>query len=674
MKLKYRPEIDGLRAIAVLPVILFHAGFSAFSGGFVGVDVFFAISGFLITSVIVGDVAAGTFSFLGFYERRARRILPALLAMMAVCIPFAWLWMFPSDLRAFSSSIVSVCAFASNILFWQNGGYFDTAAELKPLLHTWSLAVEEQYYILFPIAILVMWRFGRNRLIYTLALVALFSLLLSEWGWRYTPSANFYLLPTRAWEILVGSLCSFFQPKPQVTRDNVLSAAGLAAIVFSVFWFDETTLFPSIYAAIPVAGTCLVLLFANSGTIARTILSTRALVGMGLISYSAYLWHQPLFAFARIRLLNNPSDSLMLLLSAGSIALAYVSWRFVELPWRSRRAGATQSRRVLVVFAMLAIALLCSFGLSGFLASGFPQRLPDSVARLARYSFDGNPRIEECLATPTRFIAPAASCIYGTGKIADIALVGNSHATAIAQELGAQISEYGHLMRELSFSSCLPLIDYGPYVINGSRYECTPYNNMAKSYLLKNPNIKTVIIVTRFTESGFETTSFDNGEGGVEHKIDMDPTTPVGGKAVDRSERAKQIGKEFRQAISEITGAGKRVVLVYPIPEVGWDVPRYLAKAQWFGYDVSRPLSTSYPVFKQRVSSTYRELDAIAADENLLRIKPETVFCNTAIPDRCVAEDVKLGPYYGDDDHLDSIGAAMISRQIIAAMRLKGWI
>ena len=197
MKLTYRPEIDGLRAIAVLPVILFHAGFTTFSGGFVGVDVFFVISGYLITSIIVKDVTAGTFSFWEFYERRARRILPALFLIMLCCIPFAWMWMMPHELEAFSSSVVSVCLFASNFLFWQQSGYFDTASELKPLLHTWSLAVEEQYYIIFPIAVLLLWRLGRRNVIWSIAPLAILSLAFSEYASRYYPSANEDIRPTR---------------------------------------------------------------------------------------------------------------------------------------------------------------------------------------------------------------------------------------------------------------------------------------------------------------------------------------------------------------------------------------------------------------------------------------------------------------------------------------------
>ncbi len=178
--MNYRREIDGLRALAVLSVILFHAGFETFSGGFVGVDVFFVISGYLVTTIILAELEQGSFSILNFYERRARRILPALFLVMLVCVPFAWFWLLPSDMKDFSQSLVAVSVFASNILFWRESGYFDTAAELKPLLHTWSLAVEEQYYVLFPLFLMLFWRLGKRSILVMLGLVFVASLDVAE--------------------------------------------------------------------------------------------------------------------------------------------------------------------------------------------------------------------------------------------------------------------------------------------------------------------------------------------------------------------------------------------------------------------------------------------------------------------------------------------------------------
>ena len=197
----YRREIDGLRALAVVPVILFHAGFQAFSGGFVGVDVFFVISGYLITSIILAELETGTFSVVNFYERRARRILPALFFVMLACLPFAWLWLLPDYLKSFSQSLVAVPVFASNILFWITSGYFEPAAELKPLLHTWSLAVEEQYYVFFPLFLMLTWRLGRRWILSILAVLLVVSLAAAEWGSHAEPVPTFFLLPTRGWEL-----------------------------------------------------------------------------------------------------------------------------------------------------------------------------------------------------------------------------------------------------------------------------------------------------------------------------------------------------------------------------------------------------------------------------------------------------------------------------------------
>ncbi len=289
--MKYRAEIDGLRALAVLPVILFHAGFELFNGGFVGVDVFFVISGYLITTILIEDIENKQFSIVNFYERRVRRILPALLFVMLCCIPFAWVWMLPAQMKDFSQSLVAVSLFISNILFWRESGYFEIAIENKPLLHTWSLSVEEQFYVLFPIFLFFAWRLGKSRVFRMIIIFAAISLALSEWGWRNSAAANFYLAPTRAWELFAGSMAAFIVQRRGVEKNNLLALLGLAAIIFSVFAYDEATPFPSVYALVPVLGVVLLVLYANKETFAAKLLSIRVLVGIGLISYSAYLWH-----------------------------------------------------------------------------------------------------------------------------------------------------------------------------------------------------------------------------------------------------------------------------------------------------------------------------------------------------------------------------------------------
>ena len=295
--MKYRAEIDGLRALAVLPVILFHAGFELFSGGFVGVDVFFVISGYLITTIIISDMAEGKFSIVHFYERRARRILPALYFLLIVATVYA-LWSSPFYARDIFQSIFATTVFAENILLYiESSNYFDVAASKKLLLHTWSLGVEEQYYLFFPIFLILFWGLGKKNIVWILVILASFSFILSEWGWRNEPIATFYLSHTRAWELFAGSLVAFYLNKKGQQSNHLKSFVGIALIAFAIYFYDETTPFPSIYTLVPVIGAALIIIFADSKTLVAKILSNKYLVGIGLISFSAYLWHQPIFVF-----------------------------------------------------------------------------------------------------------------------------------------------------------------------------------------------------------------------------------------------------------------------------------------------------------------------------------------------------------------------------------------
>jgi peptidoglycan/LPS O-acetylase OafA/YrhL len=377
----YRREIDGLRALAVLAVILFHAGDRAFSGGFVGVDVFFVVSGFLITALIIAETRVGTFTLAGFYERRARRILPALFLVMFACLPFVWLWMLPGDARDFSESMLAVCAFASNILFWRQSGYFGSATDLKPLAHTWSLAVEEQYYLLYPLFLLLVCRLSKRRMAGVLLAAAAISLATAQWGSRFHPQAAFYLLPTRGWELLLGAFAALYPPGKDTAGAAAARSAGLAQqaaglgglllIACAIFSFDENTPYPSVYTLVPTVGTVLVILFASPLTVAGRLLGSSALVGLGLISYSAYLWHQPLFAFARHRSDSEPSEAWLLALSLAAIGLAYLSWKYVEQPFRNRMSI---NRPLFLKWAGLATGILVVLGLVGYASKGFSYR------------------------------------------------------------------------------------------------------------------------------------------------------------------------------------------------------------------------------------------------------------------------------------------------------------
>ena len=450
--MKYRAEIDGLRALAVVPVILFHAGFELFSGGFVGVDVFFVISGYLITTILIEDIENKRFSIVNFYERRARRIFPALFFVMLVCIPFGWMWMLPSQMKDFSQSLVAVSLFASNILFWRESGYFDAAAEEKPLLHTWSLAVEEQYYVLFPIFLILAWRFGKNRVFWMIVVMAAASLLLSEWGWRNKATANFYLVPTRASELFAGSIAAFIAQKQGVQKNNCLATLGLAAIVFSIFFYNENTPFPSVYALLPVLGVVLLVLYADKETVAAKLLSTKGFVGMGLISYSAYLWHQPLLAFARIQSKNELSITLIVTLVVASILLAYLSWKYVEAPFRNKK---NVNRKNIFFVSATGILVFATLGIIGHKTNGFPNRLENyqlEILQWESYPREIAYREGDCFLRPEQSYTEFKSeC---TKTPANTLIWGDSHAAALASGWRARRD-----VHQLTASGCPPIIN-----------------------------------------------------------------------------------------------------------------------------------------------------------------------------------------------------------------------
>ncbi|UOK72588.1 acyltransferase family protein [Ancylobacter polymorphus] len=459
--MKYRSEIDGLRAVAVVPVILFHAGFGAFSGGYVGVDVFFVISGYLITVILLSEIEAGTFSIARFYERRARRILPALSVVMLACLPFAWLWMIPDQLKEFGQSVTAVVFFVSNFLFWkEEGSYFAAAAELKPLLHTWSLAVEEQYYLFAPLTLAALWRFGRRRLFWMVVGVAVLSLLATEWGWRYAPRANFYLPQFRIWELLAGSICGFLATSHAPRASNGLSALGLGMILFAIFAFDEATPFPSLYALVPVVGAALVVLFAHKGTFVARVLSARVLVGLGLISYSAYLWHQPLFAFARIRSLVEPAPALMMALAVLSIGLAYLSWRYVEQPFRRRPVPLLPGRRELFRASAVVGGLFAVVGFAMSFSGGFPGRLagvaPGSYADTLLASFRRSSLKLDCAPVPPgENRAPLCAVFTPEHPKLRILIIGDSHAGSILPAFAGVGRD--NAVYQMALASCPPI-------------------------------------------------------------------------------------------------------------------------------------------------------------------------------------------------------------------------
>tara|TARA_B110001452_G_scaffold127258_1_gene105722 strand:+ start:424 stop:2301 length:1878 start_codon:yes stop_codon:yes gene_type:complete len=367
MKLTYRPEIDGLRAIAVCAVILYHAeitifGHQPFKGGFIGVDIFFVISGYLITFIILEEIiTTGSFSFKYFYERRIRRILPVLLFIMLVTLPFAWRYLLPTSFIDFSKSILYSIGFSSNFYFHYSGLEYSVQGLQHPFLHTWSLSVEEQYYILFPIILLITFKYFRKYLIHILIFGFIVSLSLAEWSSRNYPSASFYFLHTRMWELLAGSILAYFEIKKEDRSQNkvfnlILPFTGLILIGHSILSFNDEMLHPSFYTLSPIIGVCLIIWFSSKDEFITKVLSTKLFVGIGLISYSLYLWHYPIFVF--VGKLNIPEGGIFKKLSIGVfiVILSIISYYFIEKPFRSRKIKFKK----IFIFLFLKLLLIIS--------------------------------------------------------------------------------------------------------------------------------------------------------------------------------------------------------------------------------------------------------------------------------------------------------------------------
>lgn len=366
-EIKYRSEIDGLRALAVLPVILFHAGFTGFSGGYVGVDVFFVISGYLITSILLKGWVSKSFSLVKFYERRIRRILPALYFVLVVSCLFAWVWLTPREMKDFSKSVLHTISFSSNFFFNRTTDYFDKSIDFKPLIHTWSLSVEEQYYMVFPLLLgLALWASKQRFWIYLLILFVLSFGTSQVLVYTY-PTDAFYLLPTRAWELLLGALVSAYEykvakPKWHGRLKEAVSALGLLLILVSVFLFNDKVPTPSAYTLLPTLGAALIIVFAHKRTLTGSLLGSKPFVYVGLLSYSAYLWHQPVFAFSRQLSIFEPSALLMLALTVLTFCCAFLSWRYVERPFRNNNLFAQKQVFAAAIFVTLALAIFGYFG------------------------------------------------------------------------------------------------------------------------------------------------------------------------------------------------------------------------------------------------------------------------------------------------------------------------
>ena len=634
MNIKYRPEIDGLRALAILPVLLYHIGFAGFGGGFVGVDIFFVISGYLITSIILKEKSQDQFSLTNFYERRARRILPALLAVVLVCIGLSYFWMAPGQMKEFGLSAISAIAFLSNVFFWKHSSYFDAASEEMPLLHTWSLAVEEQYYIAFPIFILLTWRFGFKAMFSMIVGMLLISLALSEWGWRNHNTANFFLIPFRAWEILAGSVCAFLLYKKEgITANEVLSGIGAIAIVASVFIFNHQSPFPSLYTLLPVGGAVLLILFCTPNTKVGKLLASPVMVFFGLISYSLYLWHQPLLAFYRIRFMDEYTILHQSGILAVAIILGYLSWRFIESPFRhTSKAPLEESKKgQRHVFWASGVSMVCLLALSVtvYLSNGFENRNTFNNEKMSEV--EGLVQNNYGLSKDCTSFNHSENC-RTTNESPEVLLWGDSFAMHLGHALLS--AEKDIKMVQMTQNSCPPLIEFSVLIPNEKEAEnCIPFNRNVMSFIKENPSIKKVVLSSK-----------------ISYLINQ-KALGKNGKLVSLNQN--QLSQHFLKTVAEVNKLGREVLFVSPTPSNGRDLGKCVFKRNMFGGDVEE---CSFR--RSEYSATTQQ--ALAVSE---KIKPHvnTLMLTDLICDEKMCHSSVGGvPIYRDSGHLSYAGAAII--------------
>lgn len=661
----YRREIDGLRAVAVLPVILFHAGLTFWSGGYIGVDVFFVISGYLITTILIEQRVRGIYSVLNFYERRARRILPALFVVLLACIPFAWMWLPPYPLEDFARSMAFAALFISNVHFLEHGGYFDLNAELRPLLHTWSLAVEEQYYLLFPLVLFTLGMFRRRKFLIIFALLALASLAVAEWGWRKYPDENFYFTPSRLWELLAGSICAVILFRRQVMRNELLAGLGLALILFASVWFDAAMPFPSVWALVPVLGTCLIILFADGTTWTARLLSLRPVVGVGLISYSAYLWHQPLFAFARIRGAGEVAPWVMAALVVLSLALAWASWRFVEQPFRGHAPLVLPGRRGLFGASAAGIVVIAAAGFWTMNEEGFESRLDiDSSPFLAR------------LYHETTFHATAERlCIGDKGKdLRDlcvayapenperrIAILGDSHSRVLVPAF-EKIAETRAATVVLGDQpGCPPLV--GVWLIRGGEAARSCHDSAAHfAAQVVESGTDTVVLAARWAM--YATGFYGNHDWRTAVTTDPDRTF------ITEAERLDELEKGLRRTVEFYREKGIDVILFAQIPEQR-QIPSILVQnAMLMGLDDAAARGMFVRSFVPRADNDRLHAGA----RGVLQRVADTMDVPLVMPDPVFAEGDHYiwlrgdDSLYLDDDHLSEVGARSLAPLMVEAL------
>jgi peptidoglycan/LPS O-acetylase OafA/YrhL len=570
--------------------------------------------------------------------------------IIASCVAATFI-LLPLPFRDFGQSIVATSLFASNALFWAESGYFDLQAHAKPLLHTWSLAVEEQFYIAFPLVLLLAFGWLKSRWALALLPIAAASLLLSIYGATHFESAAFYFAPTRAWELLLGAMLAASVVPPFRARalNELAAAAGMGLIAFSFAAISEADLFPGALALLPCAGAALLIHAGEAGTTAvNRALSLRPVVFVGLISYSLYLWHWPLLVFTEQYYIDTMPRSAAIAAVGLAVILAIISWRYIEKPFRGKQA--ILDRKGLFTAAGAAMAATVAFGAFVHVTAGWPGRAAPEVVELAAFKDAINPRRAACMGKSGRWIDAQKACVYGADVAPTYAIWGDSHADTVIQELGESAARFGRAVKYFGYEACPPAL--GVRTRHDADHLCLEHNEDVVAYLASNREIATVFLIARHAAYlAGNTLDFGPAEAWEQPFLVTDADLT----ALDLEARQHTYEEAFAAAVARLQSAGKTVVLFYPIPETAYDIPSTLAKVAMRGGDPEQ-FARPAEYFYRRNAFVFEMLDRIDG-EGVLRIYPHQYLCDDRVCKVMNAGQV----LYADDDHLSRAGARYIT-------------
>ena len=646
----YRPDLDGLRGIAVISVVLFHVFPSLVTGGFIGVDIFFVISGFLISGIMYKGIDSGSFRFSTFYANRIKRIFPALITVMLSCYLFGWFALLPDEFQALGKEMFGGAGFFANLLFWNETGYFDSAAFTKPLLHLWSLGVEEQFYFAWPILLILFWK--RTRLLRLILLLGVLSFAVNLSYLHYDVSGSFYSPVSRFWELLAGALLAW------LTRDNILaewrgqfsapstlhilSLTGLALLLAPVFLFNQDRIqFPGWWAVFPVAGAWMAIQAGPSAWGNRVILSSRILVWIGLISYPLYLWHWPILSLARIILEQEPSTPVRVIIVATSIFLAWLTWRLIEIPIRFGR----KNRSKIIILCVL-MTFLGLIGHNTDIRDGLAFRLKNRIS-VSYESAQDQTVYPDCGLTGSK--APEFCSRSTTQTPPRYAILGDSHAKHLFPGLAARDGAQGW---ELLGNRCPPLTGINNSQAGGLT-DCPQRTERIVHYLAASKSIGTVLL-------GFFPDYMLDSNFGADRKYDhWAQRVRLSSPHYPGASKQELFFHGLDNTISALEQAGKHVIIVIDVPQLPF-FPRDCIRRPLFNIAPVCHLATDTVLQRQQPLRVI--LQRLQARHPALRqFDSVKAFC-----DQKSCHIMSNGMmYYHDSDHLNAQGSAYFARAFL---------